>query len=336
MGATVGIIGIGNVGTACAKSMLERGSCSKIVLVDVPDRQRHTQGVANDLADLTVLCPHTQIEVGGYERLKGAAVVVVTAGINEKAGGATDPNDIWGRLRLLPKNRKVYQKVIPQIVRAGCRAPIVVVTDPPDPLADVATDVVRRMGATNRVLSTGTFLDSVRFRRQLGNRFGCDPKSVDAMVIGEHGKSQVYVWSSARVGGQLATELAAAGGLNIDQFKKEVQEAVRNANIQIIKGTGASQHGIGAVTARIIEAMLRDEKLVEPIGFFQKKFGLTLSLPALIGARGVTALPYPPLSDEESAGLQASAALIAKAVWISVKGGGRFQGQLPSGYSERR
>src|SRR5207249_2608321 len=144
-------------------------------LVDLPepDIARRTQGTANDLSHGAVLCPHTRIEVGGYDQIADASVVVITAGINEKAGGATDPNDPWGRLLLLPKNTDVFGDVVPRIIRAGCQAPIVVVTDPPVPLADVAIKEVRKMGASNAVLSSGTFLDSVRFRLQLAKRFEC-------------------------------------------------------------------------------------------------------------------------------------------------------------------
>jgi L-lactate dehydrogenase len=317
----VGIVGIGFVGTACAKAMLLRGSCQRIVLVDVPERESHTYGVANDLSHAAVLCPHTEIEVGGYEQLADADVVAVTAGINEQAGGATDPNDPWGRLRLLAPNSGIYRDIVPRLVRAGYEGPIVVVTDPPDPLADVTLDIVRQMSAGNPVLSTGTFLDSIRFRLQLAKRLDCTAKSVDAMVIGEHGRSQVYVWSSARIGSRLVTDLIADLRINIEKFKDEVQQAVRYANIQIIKGTGASQHGIGTVTARIVEAMLRDEHLVEPIGSFQADFGLTLSFPGRITARGVAGVPRPSLSAQEADGLAAGAALIAKAVRIAAEGG---------------
>lgn len=327
MSAKVGIVGIGFVGTACAKAMLLRGSCSKMVLIDLPKRARHTRGVANDLSHGAVLCPRTEIQVGDYQDLRKADVVVLTAGINEELGGATDPKDPWGRLRLLPENTRIYKNIIPRIVRAGCCAPIVVVTDPPDPLADVAINVVRRMKGRNPVISSGTFLDSVRFRWQLGKRLRCDPRSVDAMVIGEHGKSQVYVWSLARIGGCPVASMVAKRGFKFERFKREVQRAVRFANIDIIKGTGASQHGIGIVTARIVEAIVRDEQLVEPIGFYQDDFKLTMSLPARIGARGVTPNPRPILNEEEERGLQASAALIARAVRITAKGG-RFKDVL--------
>ncbi|MEM7205211.1 MAG: hypothetical protein AAF628_33460 [Planctomycetota bacterium] len=154
----VGIIGVGAVGTACAKAALLRGSCAELVLVDIV--QSRASGVANDLSHGEVLCPPTRIRTGSYQDLTDASVVVVTAGINEQSGGAVDRSDALGRLRLLPHNADVYADVIPQIAAAAPHTPILVVTDPPDPLADVA----RRYTETNPVLSAGTFLDSLRFR----------------------------------------------------------------------------------------------------------------------------------------------------------------------------
>ncbi|HEX9671445.1 MAG TPA: NAD(P)-binding domain-containing protein, partial [Thermoanaerobaculia bacterium] len=149
----VGIIGAGAVGAACAKAMLLRGSCHELVLLDLEERR--ARGVAADLSHGAVLCPPIRIEPGGYADLADAAVVVVTAGINERAGKAIDRGDRQGRLRLLPPNAEVYRAVVPEIARAAPRAPILVVTDPPDPLADLAA----RLTTTNPVLSTGTFLD---------------------------------------------------------------------------------------------------------------------------------------------------------------------------------
>lgn len=277
----VGIIGVGAVGTSCAKAMLLRGSCSEIVLLDL--NEARSRGVYADLSHGEVLCPPTQIRVGGFENLVGAEVVVVTAGINENAGKAVDRDDALGRLRLLPANASIYEDIIPKIARVAPAALILVVTDPPDPLADVA----RRLTTTNPVLSSGTFLDSLRFRHQLGSRLGCHPSSINAMVIGEHGTSQVYVWSGATIGGESVLEHAIAKGWEAERFKSEVEHAVRYANIDIIEGTGASQHGIGIVTARLVEAMLRDEGLIEPIGSLHPEFGVTLSLPSVIGRGGV-------------------------------------------------
>ena len=141
---------------------------------------------------------------------------------------------------------EVYRDIVPRIVAAAPDALLLVITDPPDPLADVA----RRMAGHDRVLSSGTFLDSLRFRFHLGQRLGVDPESVEAQVIGEHGTSQVYLWSTARVAGNA---IAAD-----DAFRREVEHDVRYANISIIEGTGASQLGIGVVAARIAEMIGRE------------------------------------------------------------------------------
>jgi L-lactate dehydrogenase len=310
----VGIIGVGFVGTACAKAMLLRGTADEIVLIDVPKRAQHTRGVRNDLSHGEPLCPPTKLTVGNYTDLKDAAVVVITAGLNEKAGGAIDRSDPWGRQRLLPENAKIYGSIIPQIVAQSATVPILVVTDPPDTLADVARQFVHTAGTQNPVISAGTFLDTLRFRLQLAQRLSCDARSIDAYVIGEHGKTQVYVWSSVGVGGVPFTELIPSSYASAAAFQKDVEAGVLDANIDIIEATDASQHGIGIVTARIVEAMLRDERYVAPVGVWQEEFGVTLSLPSVIGRSGVAAvLPHSLAANEEDA-LRKSAAYLNEAL----------------------
>lgn len=318
----VAIVGAGLVGASCAKAMLLRGSCHEIVLLDqkvstVKDKEtgkerevRLDAGVATDLSHGEPLCPPTRITNGDYKDFRDASVVVVTAGINEKAGKATDREDDQGRMRLLPANAAIFREIVPRIASVAPEAPILVVTDPPDPLADVA----RALTKTNPVLSSGTFLDSLRFRLQLARSLGCHASSVQAFVIGEHGTSQVYVWSSACIGGEPILDQIAERGWDVASFKREVERAVRYANIEIIEGTGASQHAIGIVTARIVEAMLRDEGLIEPIGDYHEKYKVTLSLPAVIGRGGVSRFLELDLSRDESEALAASAAFIKAAL----------------------
>lgn len=318
----VGIIGAGFVGAACAKAMLLRGTCHEIVLFDTKTHEiddphseekrtiRLDQGLATDLSHAEVLCPPCRVRAGGYEEMADAIVVVITAGINEMAGRAIDRADVMGRNRLVPTNGPIYDDIVPRIVTVSPSVPILVVTDPPDALAEVA----RRHVEDNPVISAGTYLDSLRLRWQIGRRLGCHPSSVDASVIGEHGTSQVYVWSSAQVGDRLVLELAEQAGHEPERFKQEVGDAVRYANIDIIEGTGASQHGIGVVTARIVEAILRDEELVAPIGAHHDQFGTTLSLPSVIGAGGVKRVLAPRLSAYEKEALESSAAAIRAAV----------------------
>jgi L-lactate dehydrogenase len=304
----VGIIGAGKVGSACALALVMRGTAREIVLVD-RTRER-ARAVATDLRYGTPLSPLVDIRDGDFNDLAGAALVMVTAGVNEKAGGAIDRSDTAGRLKLLDTNRGIYDGLIPRLVEAAPDAVILVVTDPPDPLADVTRSLARH----DRVLSTGTYLDSLRFRVHLAGRLGVSPASVEAMVLGEHGTSQVYLWSSARVAGCPVVDALAQRDLPIEDFRRSIERDVRYANIAIIEGNDASQYGIGMVSARIAEIILRDERAVIPIGCYNPAFGVTLSLPAVVGRRGVLRVLEPAMSAEERQALQRSAETLRSAL----------------------
>jgi L-lactate dehydrogenase len=304
----LGIIGTGNVGCACAMSAAIRGSAREIVLVN---RTRKTaEAVATDIRYGTPLGCKVDIVDGDYDALKGAGVILITSGVNEKTGGATDRNDPQGRLKLLDKNATIYRDIVPKLVAAAPKAVLVVVTDPPDPLADVARQACP--GAI--VLSAGTLLDSQRFRVHLGRFFDTDPAHVEAQVIGDHGTSQVFLWSSARVGGVLLSTLLQKRGTTIDALRDQLEKEVRYANITIIEGHNASQYGIGIVSARIAEIVLNDEHAVIPIGSLQKRFGVTLSLPSVVGRSGVIEVLEPDMSDEERHGLEKSAETLKAAL----------------------
>ena len=310
----IGIVGTGAVGCAYALAAVTRGSARQIVLVN---RTRKTAAaVATDIRYGTPLGPKVDIADGDYEDLSGSGLVMITAGVNEKTGGATDRNDPLGRLRLLDKNAVIYRDIVPRIVSAAPDAVLLVVTDPPDPLADVAREVAPQ----TRVISAGTFLDSLRFRVHLGRHFGIDPVHVDAQVIGDHGTSQVFLWSSARIGGVPVASLLKQRGEALKDVREQLEKDVRFANITIIEGHDASQYGIGIVSARIAEMVLRDEHAVIPIGSLQKEFGVTLSLPSVVGREGVVAVLQPELSDEERQGLDKSAGTL-KATLEHVKQG---------------
>src|SRR6202023_4184340 len=260
----IGIIGVGNVGCACAMAAVIRGSSCEIVLVH---RTRKTaQAVATDIRYGIPLGRKVEIADGDYDNLAGAGVVLITSGVNEKTGGATDRSDPQGRLELLDKNAEIYRQIVPHVVKAAPRAVLVVVTDPPDPLADVA----REIAPNSAVLSMGTYLDSQRFRVHLGKHFGVDPAHVEAQVIGDHGTSQVFLWSSARIGGVPVSMLLKQRGEKVDEVRAQLEKDVRYANITIIEGHDASQYGIGIVSARISEIVLADEHAAIPIGSYRR------------------------------------------------------------------
>lgn len=304
----IGIIGTGNVGCACAMAAALRGSARQIVLVN---RTRKTaEAVATDIRYGMPLSSKAEIVDGDYAELAGAGVVLITSGVNEKTGGATDRSDPQGRLRLLDKNVQVYRDIVPKIAAAAPDAVLVAVTDPPDPLADIG----RQASAGTTVLSAGTYLDSQRFRVHLGKHFGVDAAHVGAQVIGDHGTAQVFLWSSARIGGVPIAQLLKARGESFKALREKVEEEVRYANITIIEGHDASQYGIGIVSVRIADMILNDERAVVPIGSYQKQFGVTLSLPSVVGRKGVLEVFEPELSDEEQAGLAKSAKLLKEAL----------------------
>ena len=197
----------------------------------------------------------------------------------------------------------VYREVVPQLVAAAPEAVLMVVTDPPDPLADLT----RELAQHDRVLSTGTVIDSLRFRVHLGERIGVNPASVEAMAVGEHGTSEVLLWSSATVAGLPIQDACRQCDEPFEQVREAVERDVRFANITIIEGNNASQYGIGIVCARLTEAVLRDERSVFPVASYQAAYGVTLALPSEVGRGGVVRVLEPSMSADERTQLERSA-----------------------------
>ncbi len=304
----VGVVGVGNVGSATVLSLLEHGGmCRELVLVDRSTER--ASGVATDLRYATPLVPTMDVRGGDYDALTDAALVIITAGVNEQAGGATDRSDPQGRLQLLDTNAEVYADVVPRIVAVAPQAVLMVVTDPPDPLADLT----RQLAGHDRVFSTGTLIDSLRFRVHLADRLRVRPRDVQAMVVGEHGTSVVFLWSSASVGGVPILDVLSRAGQPVDELKQEIEDEIRYANITIIEGTGASQYGIGAVSARLAEAVLRDERAVLPVAAYSPRYEVTLSLVSVLGAGGVQQMHEPAMTSDERAALERSAAILREA-----------------------
>lgn len=303
----IGIVGAGAVGSACLHSLVMRGVAREIVVVN--RNAARARGLVTDIQYGAVIERPVDLRAGGYADLAGAALVMITAGVNEKTGGATDRKDPAGRLRLLDTNAVLYREIVAKVAAAAPQALILVVTDPPDPLADLA----RIVAGHDRVLSTGTFLDSLRFRFHLARRLNVNPYDVEAQVLGEHGTSQVFLWSSARVAGMPIQCAFNADCKDDAEVRKSIEQEVRYANIAIIEGIGASQLGIGIASARIAEAILRDERAVMPIGCYQEKFGVTLSLPAVLGRDGVSRVLEPEMSAGEREGLERSAETLRNA-----------------------
>lgn len=301
----IAIIGTGSVGKACAMATTMRGCVGELVLVD--KNRELAQAVATDMQYGSILSPRVNIYAGDYADLQNATLIMVTAGVNEKTGGATDRNDPKGRLKLLSTNAQIFADIIPKAVKASPQALIMIVTDPPDPLADVA----RKLAGHDRVISTGTYLDTLRFRFHIAKHFNVSPIDVNAQVIGEHGTSSVFLWSSVQIGGMPLSSLLTQ---NIEQFKQRIEREVKFANITIIEGNNASQYGIGMVCARIAEIIVRDERAVIPISSYHEQYKVTFSLPSVLGQQGIKEVFIPEMSPAEEDALQKGAEILQKAL----------------------
>ena len=303
----MGMIGAGAVGSACLLAAVMRGCAREIVVLN--RNRKRAIAVATDTQYGAMLSPAVDIRDGDYPDLAGATLVMITAGVNEKTGGATDRSDPSGRLKLLDQNVEVYKQILPQLHKVVPDAVVLVVTDPPDPLADLV-----RMFGFERVLSSGTYLDSLRFRFHLARQLDVNPNYVEAQILGEHGTSQVFLWSSVRVAGVSPFNALQRMGRSREELQRRIEHDVRYANIAIIEGNEASQFGIGMVSARIAEMVLRDERAVIPIGSYNPDYGVTVSLPSVVGRKGVVQILDPQMSEEEQQALARSAEILKNAV----------------------
>jgi L-lactate dehydrogenase len=305
----VAVVGVGAVGQACAFALMLRGSAREIVLVD--RTAKRATGVATDMRYGLPLSPTMEMVAGDWSDLADSGVVLICAGANEKSGGATDREDDRGRLKLLDTNASIYRDIVPRIAAEAPDAVLVAVTDPPDPLADLT----RVLAGHDRVLSTGTTIDTLRFRVHVAAELGVHPSAVECLVVGEHGTTEVMLWSSVRVAG---APLAEALGRDerhgsLADLRRRIEREVRFANITIIEGNDASQFGIGVACARITEAILRDERVVLPVAAYRARYSVTIALPTVVGREGPAGELEPGMSEHERRAFERSAATLREA-----------------------
>jgi L-lactate dehydrogenase len=300
MKITVGIIGTGWVGSSVAISTLHAGAAQELLLFDA--RAELAEGEAMDLAHGASFYPAAQVRTASVEEMAArASAVVVSAGRGGKGGES--------RLELLRDNAAIVRDLGRRL--AGFRGIVIMVTNPVDVLTQV---LVEASGLPpERVLGTGTMLDTARLRQVLGRELGLDPRSVHAQVVGEHGDSEVVLWSGARVGGTL---LADWPGWRTER-QEELATEVRRAAYEIIRRKGATNHAIGLVTAALLRWMLRGERRVLTVSRMQTELpgfeGVALSLPTLVGAEGGTQVIVPEMSEAEQAALERSAEVLRQA-----------------------
>ena len=297
------IVGVGNVGATTAYALAQSRLFSEMVLIDI-DRKR-AQGEAEDLGHVIPFLAPMEIYAGDYPDLADAALIIITAGAAQKPGET--------RLDLIHQNLRIFRQIVADICRYNSEAILLVVTNP----VDILTEVVRRLSGfpTHRVIGSGTVLDTARLKFLLGRRLGVDMRQVHALIIGEHGDSELPVFSSANISGLDLPHFSHGGKKPLDGADfTELFEKTRDAAYSIIAGKGSTYYGIAEATRRIVTAIWRDEAAIlpvsaDPCGAYGLT-GLSISLPAIIGKEGVRQVLEIPLSDEELARLRQSAAQI--------------------------
>jgi len=308
--AKIGIVGAGYVGASAAYAMVMSDVGREIVLVDVNGKRAEAE--ANDIRHAVPFAHPIDVHAGNYSDLSGCRVVVIAAGVNQKPGES--------RMHLLERNAEIFRQVVPSILEHAPQAILVVATNPVDVTTHLTAHFARQHGVpSSRVIGSGTTLDTARFRTLVGQHLGVDARHVHAYVIGEHGDSEVLTWSLATVGGMGLQQFAAQRGVVLEQSDiKRIDDQVRRAAYYIIEGKGATYYGIGAALARIVDAILSDQRTIltvcSPASNVAGVDDVTVALPRLLGGSGILAdLPLP-LNEEERAALQRSARVVRNAI----------------------
>ena len=301
------VVGCGFVGASIAFSLMQRELFTEIVLIDV-NREKAVGG-AMDLSHGLPYLSAMDIRAGDYDDAADSGLIIITAGVNQRPGET--------RLDLIGKNVDILKQIIPQITSRGFEGILLVVSNPVDALTYAAWKLSGY--ARERVIGSGTVLDTARLKYLLGERLGVDSRSVHAFVIGEHGDSELAVWSSANVSGiDLPAFFHIRGVADPGETLREIYEGVRDSAYEIIARKGATYYGIAMAVARIAGCIVRDERTVLPVSaLLEGEYGLDglcLSVPAVLGRRGLEQVLEIPLNDEERRALEQSARQLRQAI----------------------
>ena len=302
----VGIVGAGAVGATAAFAIVMSGAASELVIVDLNEKMAAAQ--AHDISHAIPFANPVPVHHGGYDMLKGAGVVVLAAGVGQKPGET--------RLQLLERNARVFQAIIPQALAAAPDAILVIATNPVDIMTQIATKISGL--PRERVIGTGTMLDTARFRTLLGERLGMASRSIQAHVVGEHGDSEVLLWTAAHACGLPVDVVAEQLGRPLtDADRAAIDHDVRYAAYTIIEGKGHTAFGIGGGVSRMVGAIARNERVIICCSIVNDDvFGVphvALSLPRVVGAKGILGTVVPDISESERNGLRRSAEVLKEA-----------------------
>lgn len=294
------VIGCGFVGSTIAYTLMQKGTFSEMVLLDA--NHAKAEGEAMDISHGLPFAHAMDIRAGSYEDIADAAVIIITAGANQKPGET--------RLDLVQKNARIMRSIISEIKRVNCEGILLIVSNPVDILTQVA---LKESGfPKERVIGSGTVLDTARLKYLLSEKLNVDSRNVHAFIAGEHGDSELAVWSCANIYGIPLEDFAKIRGYkSFEKEKDEIYHAVRDSAYEIIERKGATYYGIGMAAAKIAEAVVRDSHTVAPVSVsLSGEYGLSglcLSIPSVIGRGGAEQVLEISLAGEEKEKLKASA-----------------------------
>ena len=307
MPTRIAIIGAGNVGATFAYSLLLSGLATEIVLID--NNRAKAEGEAMDLNHAMPLSRPVRVWAGSYEDCASAVITVITAGAAQRPGET--------RLDLVQRNTAIFREIVPNIIRHNPHGILLIATNPVDVLTYAALKISGL--PRNHVIGSGTVLDTARFRYLLSQHFDVDPRSVHAFIIGEHGDSEVPVWSLANIAGMRLPQFCAVNGLGCDQpILDVIFEQTRDAAYAIIERKGSTYYAIASGLTRICEAILRDQATVLSVSSYIEDYcgisGVCLSMPSVVDLGGVERIIHLDLSPDEIEGLQKSAGLLKQII----------------------
>ncbi|MEM1378502.1 MAG: L-lactate dehydrogenase [Pseudomonadota bacterium] len=303
----IGVVGTGQVGAACAFACVMRGVGNQLILADHSPALAKAQ--AEDILHATPFAASVPVTHGEIKDLAGCGIVMIAAGVPQK-----DPSET--RLELLGRNAEVFANIIPQILTAAPDAILLIASNPVDVMTDMAISIAEKaaLSDASRIIGSGTILDTARFRALIAGKMDVSSHSVHAYVLGEHGDSEVLLWSDVNIGAVPLEAFATQTGrtLSVDEINT-IDDGVRRAAYHIIEGKGATWFGIGAGMARIAASIVGNERALLTVS--GRTAGLaggpvTISVPRVIGANGIVDTVLPPLSAQETAELNRSADIV--------------------------
>ncbi len=296
----IGIIGTGMVGSAIAFSLATNRTAEKLILID--HNKERAVAEAMDISHAAPFSSGSSVITGDYENLKDTDIIIITAGASQKPGES--------RFNLLNKNVDIFKNIIPQAVKYAPNAILLIATNP----VDIMTEIALKLSGLpkSKVFGTGTVLDSSRFRSTLGKYLGISPTSVHANVIGEHGDSEVLLWSGAVAGTTQIYRIAEQLGKNFDKnIKDTIDKDVRNAAYTIINGKGSTYYGIAAATQHIINSIMANNHMILTVSsHHEHNIGnypnICYSMPSIISRNGIEKTLIPVMNENEQLALTES------------------------------